>query len=47
MTGRRIAVPGYKLTKAGKLEQIPAYRLNASARIAARKKVRISRRAPG
>lgn len=45
---RSIRLPGFTL-KNGKLEKIPSYRLNVSARIAQRKskKVRVGRRAPG
>lgn len=45
---RSIRLPGFKL-KNGKLERIPSYRMNVSARIAQRKskRVRVSRRCPG
>jgi hypothetical protein len=48
---RLVKLKGFKVTKSksGKtiLEPIPCYGKDASARIAAKKKVRIARRAPG
>lgn len=48
---RLVKLKGFKVTKSksGKtvLEPIPCYGNDASARIAAKKKVRIARRAPG
>jgi hypothetical protein len=45
---RSIRLPGFTL-KNGKLEKVPSYRLNVSAKIRQRKskRVRVTRRAPG
>lgn len=51
MTGRRSILKGYKVSKSksGKtvLEPIPNYGKSVSQRIAMRKKIKVSKRAPG
>lgn len=45
----KVKLTGYRITKAGKVEKIQGYGMNASAKIQQRKskRVRATRRAPG
>ena len=49
MTGQRITVKGYRISKSGKVEKVEDYGLSVSARIAKKKskRVRVTKRRPG